>query len=94
MNSDVADCTTACARFQPQQHGYKYPPTKSFKHLLKNNYGSSSAAAASKVEAYVRVDADRVQHSGGRGKAELGRDVFVVKGDVKLGKSGGRVGKR
>ena len=69
------------------------PPTKSSEHLLRNNYGSS-AADASKVEAFVRLDADCVRHSGGRGKAELGRDVFVVKGDIKLSKTAGRVGAR
>ena len=72
------------------------PPSKSSAHLLANNYGSSSSSSSSKsrVEAYVRVDADRVAHSGGRGKAKLGRDVFVVGGDVKLSSAGARVGRR
>ena len=41
---------------------------------------------SSKVRSYVRVDADKVRARSGREELH-GRDVFVVPGDVTLGKS-------
>lgn len=71
------------------------PPRTSSSSLLQNNYdGAGSAGKADLVEAYVRVDADLVRHSGGRGKQELGRNVFVVPGDVDLADAGAYIGKR
>lgn len=69
------------------------PPKSSTSSLLSNNYdGASSSYGSSKVESYVRVDADRVNAVSGRDA--LGRDVFVVPGDVKLSRSGGHIGER
>ena len=45
-----------------------------------------------RVESFVRVDADRVKYRSGRD--ELGRDVFVVPGDVNLRKAGAKLGDR
>ena len=45
-----------------------------------------------KVQAYVRIEADKVPFMDGRG--ELDRDVFVVPGDVNLKEAGAKVGER
>jgi hypothetical protein len=69
------------------------PPRTSSDQLLSNNYdGASSSYDMSRVESYVRVDADRLPHRSGR--EDLGRDVFVVPGSVKLSSAGGVVGHR
>ena len=67
----------------------KVPETSS-KSLLENNYNGSSKTT--KVEGYVRVDANKVQATSGRDT--LGRNVFVVKGDVDLKTSGAKTGIR
>jgi hypothetical protein len=61
-------------------------PRSSSSTLLSNNYGASSSYDASRVSSYVRVDADRLDYRSGRN--ELGRNVFVVPGDVELCKVG------
>ena len=69
------------------------PPRSSSSALLHNNYdGGASAHTDSKVGAYVRVEADRVNYQNGR--ADLGRDVFVVPGDVSLSQAGAKLGVR
>mmetsp|Transcript_93196 Transcript_93196/g.240841 ORF Transcript_93196/g.240841 Transcript_93196/m.240841 type:complete len:187 (+) Transcript_93196:68-628(+) len=67
------------------------PPRSSTESLLKNNYDSGAHAVdASRVEAYVRVDAERVRAVSGR--ADLGRDVWVVPGkQLGLARAGGVV---
>jgi len=63
------------------------PPRSSDSALLLNNYdGAGSSMGSSKVRSYVRVDADKVRARSGREELH-GRDVFVVPGDVTLGKS-------
>mmetsp|Transcript_5238 Transcript_5238/g.12747 ORF Transcript_5238/g.12747 Transcript_5238/m.12747 type:complete len:181 (-) Transcript_5238:44-586(-) len=70
-------------------------PRASSQSLLSNNYAAgASARGASKVESYVRVDADRVRSNLTNGRDALGRDVFLHKGDLDLGAAGGKVGKR
>lgn len=69
------------------------PPKSSTESLLSNNYdGAASSHGAGKVGSYVRVDADRVNAVSGRDT--LGRDVFVVPGNVNLSRSGARFGER
>ena len=59
------------------------PPKSSTSALLSNNYdGAAQSYGKDKVQSYVRVDADRVGAISGRRK--LGRDVFVVPGDLDL----------
>ena len=60
------------------------PPRTNDAALVANNWGPQKSASTAKVEACVRIDADRL---GGytNGRAELGgRDVFRIPGDVKL----------
>ena len=69
------------------------PPRSSDSALLHNNYdGAASSVRSSKVQSYVRVDADKVNAFNGRD--QLGRDVFVVPGDVHLAKSSAKLGHR
>ena len=69
------------------------PPRSSTETLLNNNYdGAASSYGSSKVQSYVRVDADRVGAISGR--KELGRDVFLVPGDLALGNVGAKFGQR
>ena len=69
------------------------PPRSSTANLLSNNYdGAATSHGRSQVESYVRVDADRVNYRSGR--SDLGRDVFVVPGDVKLSKASAYLGDR
>jgi hypothetical protein len=67
-------------------------PRSSTANLLHNNYRSEAEHLMSKTQAYVRVDADKVNALSGR--AALGRDVFVVPSNVNLAEAAGRVGKR
>jgi hypothetical protein len=60
-------------------------------NLLSNNYGGSTSSK-SRVESYVRVDADKV---GARsGQDQLGRNVWVVDGDLHLKNANAKVGQR
>ena len=69
------------------------PPRSSSSSLLANNYdGAAPHTSSSRVESYVRVDASKVDYTSGRDR--LGRDVFVVPGDVKLRKAGAYLGDR
>ena len=69
------------------------PPKSKSSALLNNNYGgASSLLGESKVSAYVRIEADSVNYHNGR--RDLGRDVFVVHGDVDLRQSGAKLGQR
>ena len=69
------------------------PPRSSSASLLDNNYDcAASSVQPSKVDAYVRVDADRVGARSGRDA--LGRDVFVVPGDLHLASAGASIGRR
>ena len=69
------------------------PPKSKSSALLNNNYGgASSLHGESKVSAYVRIEADSVNYHNGR--RDLGRDVFVVHGDVDLRQSGAKLGQR
>ena len=69
------------------------PPKSKSSALLNNNYGgASSLRGESKVSAYVRIEADSVNYHNGR--RDLGRDVFVVRGDVDLRQSGAKLGQR
>eukprot|EP00658_Telonema_sp_P-2_P063263 TRINITY_DN51986_c0_g1_i1.p1 TRINITY_DN51986_c0_g1~~TRINITY_DN51986_c0_g1_i1.p1 ORF type:complete len:120 (+),score=27.58 TRINITY_DN51986_c0_g1_i1:27-386(+) len=66
------------------------PPRSSSSNLLKNNYGPGSHNS-SRVESYVRVDADSLP-TVVNGREQLnGRDVFVVPGSVVLSSAGGVV---
>jgi hypothetical protein len=70
-------------------------PRASSDALLRNNYdGASAGVHASRVESYVRVDADRVGAVSGRDA--LGRDVFVAPSadGVHLQGTGARFGYR
>merc|ERR1712187_79829 len=66
-------------------------PVCSKSSLLENNYGNA-CADSSRVESYVKVDANKVNATSG--KDRLGRDVYVVKGDVDLASAGASVRKR
>lgn len=66
-------------------------PRASSDGLLKNNY-DGAGGAPHRVEAYVRVDADKV--NGKSGRTDLGRDVFVVPGAVNLEKANAKAGYR
>ena len=69
------------------------PPRSSTASLLNNNYdGAAAHVDRSKVDAYVRVDNDRVGAISGRD--QLGRDVFVARGDLELSSAGASVGLR
>jgi len=68
------------------------PPRCSSNRLLENNYGGIHASKQSKVDAYVRVDADRVQAQNGRNN--LGRDVWKTNGNIYLDKTGAFAGQR
>jgi hypothetical protein len=69
------------------------PPRSSDSALLGNNYdGAASSMGSSKVQSFVRVEADKVGAISGR--ATLGRDVFVVPGDVALGSASAKLGYR
>ena len=59
------------------------PPRTNNASLVANNWGARKSASTSKVDAYVRIDADRVDYTSGRDA--LGRNVFKVHGDVNLG---------
>ena len=69
------------------------PPQSSNSTLLRNNY-NTDAAPRSKVQAYVRVDADKVNYKSGHSR--LQRDVYVVPGGngVNLSKAGATGGFR
>ena len=68
-------------------------PRSSSASLLANNYeGAASSYGGSHVEAYVRVDAHKVKARSGRDT--LGRDVFVVPGNVRLDKANTKVARR
>lgn len=70
------------------------PPRSSDSALLLNNYdGAASSVGSSKVRSYVRVDADKIVGAV-NGRDRLGRDVFVVPGDVKLGSASAKLGYR
>ena len=71
------------------------PPRASSETLLRNNYdGAADGVRPSRVESYVRVDADRVGAESGRDR--LGRDVWVVPGvdGVRLHGTGATFGHR
>jgi membrane-bound ClpP family serine protease len=68
-------------------------PGSSTDGLLQNNYGDAHTASDTKVQGYVRIEADKIQARSGRDV--LGRDVHVVPGtglDIK--KLGARFGSR
>jgi len=67
-------------------------PQCSDKTLLTNNYDGSGSTKANKVEGYVKVDASAVNAISGKGT--LGRDVYVVPGDVRLKSTGSSTGLR
>merc|ERR1712050_240691 len=70
------------------------PPRSSTATLLRNNYDSAAFSYnSSKVQGYVRVDADKVVAVNGR-KELGGRDVFVVPGDVDLPHANAKIGYR
>lgn len=68
-------------------------PVSSTAALLRNNYGNASISDRHRVEAYVRLDADKVAARSGRD--QLGRDVHVVAGgDLSLAGVDARFGRR
>ena len=67
------------------------PPRASSDSLLQNNYASAGHKHSDKVEAYVRVDADKVSSRMGN---MAGRNVHVVPGDLSLQDVGAKFGYR
>lgn len=66
-------------------------PNCSSKNLLANNY-DGAVGSATRVEGYVRVDADKVQARSGQD--ELGRNVWVVPGNLDLGSANAKLSTR
>ena len=60
-------------------------------HISLSNFMITLAPTFTKVDAYVRMDADRL--GSGRvtnGRTKTGRDVFKIEGDVNLDEAGAR----
>ena len=65
------------------------PPRCASDSLLSNNYGQALPTNQSKVESYVRVDADTI--TAENGSKEMGRNVWKASGSVDATKTTGAV---